>query len=531
MTAKNCPFPCILQHQSSEFVNWMNSKHSSDENSPANYASVLDFYTKEPIWKIENYDKKTMLCYSSLNDSVPSSEFEYYFDYADSRYRIATIAVEFDKMQIVNAGEELSYGNSVSIGLASFDDYLRCIVSYVAPDKENSKEKGDLDSSIDKLAAALQEYPKCIIENNKRKVLFTPFNVKKVPSQIVWKQLASNILTNIYNSVNVKNLSLDMFAFDEEYPNNSFIGLLLDGLNDNEYVEQVRNQILFLMKHHEIDSTNYTWDSVEPSFQKIENKLTFFDLLENLPVDNCFDDTIKIVAWFKNNTGTTFIHDYALDLDLSCHVEDPENKSKHIGYWGGFSSTKYLDWSGDATAGDFETVGIKYIHYKEDYPTAKTMTVDLGLCWHDTSEIKYEDVTVSVFHANIREDIPVKVLNTSNKECQDRTLVFSIDLENSNITWEEPKNYILLTVNMKETVGGYSDWLPDVSGEYKKWTTAEWGMGLNFIDTGNFWIRVVDSETLQFLSKDPLDSAGYNAMWKAFNMIFDPSLFLRRHFF
>ena len=202
------------------------------------------------------------------------------------------------------------------------------------------------------------------------------------------------------------------------------------------------------------------------------DKIPINFVYQNLPIlTNCFDNRLQIVIWFKNETGITFINDYAFDLDITCYINDDLNRNKKVGYGNPYTSSKYISWDKDNHSGGFEYLNIDVNSYLKNY--SNDMEIVLNVCWNDNSEIINDNMYITVGYQYIKEDIKLDLVGTSVKDCTERSIVFNISHENRTLSYSKPKLYYAEQFILKPNGVGYEDVVPDIRAGFINLTDLE----------------------------------------------------------
>lgn len=465
----------------------------------------IEYDNSHNIWRLEEYNDKYYICYEALNNANPSSNFEYYFTLSSYIISFQTIRFDFSSItyNLSNSERDAAYSNKLSIYNEFGKNQCRALLH---------KNLG-VDRKIESLYKAMIQYPKCSFDSTNLYVDVTPFsffgNFGDI-SGYCYKKAIENMLTalgtdtyvsfeflndNFQNIFNIDDFADILYSMDDINPREYLNNIIKEVDTLSSQVNYIINELSggelpFDEEKNYDDRFILTLDSPEQyllnnegvvSSETLESSFFLSELYENVPVlTRCLNKKIKIIVWFKNNTGITFIGDHALDLDLTCYIDTDDEKDKRVGYGNGYKSTRYITWDGDVTKGDYEYLEIKTGAYKRDYyryggnDHQNTMNINLNLCWHNNSEIKHDDVYITVFYGNVRQDIPIDIIGISEKACKERSIVLRYNMNTNVVTYEKPMNYLAVKLTMKHKLVGYTDGIPDLQVGMVNFTDYDW---------------------------------------------------------
>lgn len=440
-----CVMPMLLSHA-----------HFFDGDRNASYEA------DHSIWKTEILNNKSYICYESLNiDYSRFNDFKYYLIQNPN-------FVIFDVL-------EITFNESRFFADSSYDSRnILKQTSYINFSIKKSAEKVffNEESLLTCIRRLFDKYPKCIIRNDKLVVQVLPFTLfdDNLREERFVEKYCDNLRRLIKQHQNPAfGLQNESISFDNFIKSN--LKKLIDSSSyENEY--DAAERALDFIGAIEGDSSIYRQKIDE--YGAIRYSRSFAASFENanslfyaLPfITQCMTEKMKIIVWFKNETGITFLNDGALDLDLTCYIDDEVEKNNPIGYYNPYLKTRFLEWSGDATLGDFEAIDVDVSKYfkerKRNTEINTKLKIDLGLCWHDTSEIKTSEVYVTLNWNHITENIPIDIIGLSNKECKTRSLEITVDSKTNELTYEKPEYYPVIKITYKDAIVGFEDGVPDV---------------------------------------------------------------------
>lgn len=428
----------------------------------------ITFDNSHNIWKIEEYDNKYFICYEALNNALPSSIFNYYFLLSSHFIKFETIRFSFDILNYSRNITSIPMSYSLSININSIDEQCNILLH----------KNIDNENAVNLIYNEIIKYPKCSTDKTHLYIDLIPLSFMEKINEVDMKNIISKVLkywnenkTIISFSNMLNNIVPFINTVDEKIINKlqSYLEYTLDLVKNN-----MKNIISTF-------DTAEQYNSNTNSNTNLNNSYLINDIYSNIPVlTKCINDKIKIIVWFKNPTETTFIGDYALDLDLTCYIDTYEDKNNKVGYRNNYKSTKYISWEGDVTKGDYEYLEINTARLKSDKyndslsDLLNTIKINLNLCWHNTSEIKHNDVYISVFYENIKQDIPINLVNISDKACQEKSIVISYNMKTNTINYEIPNNYLAVKLTMKHELCEYSDGIPDIQVGVLNMVESEW---------------------------------------------------------
>ena len=428
---------------------------------------------KNRIWQVERYKDTCNICYEALNPSLcREGDFNYYMKYDTSTYKIEVMEIVFNensyKVYDSSVARDGSMQFSNEVQFIQEDENGEKMYESIVVDNEASRSMILVDSVV----KLLKKYPRCISKNGKFVVQMIPFGFYKECSGNVIRYVADKLVNSRRPASKFND---NVVSFSE------FIDIA-SYFRDLQDLNAMREEIRML---EECVNLNYSTvkylNGVMSSGRTTIEDATFSstaDLFEKLPfIKNCMLEKMMIVCYFKNETGITFINDYALDLDLTCYIDDDFERSKKVGYGNGYTETKYIKWMGDTTKGGFEALYIdvrKYIKERLENREINTdMKIALNLCWNENSEITEDNVYVSINWNMIKEDIPMKLIRVSKKDCKNRVLSISVNMLTEVLTYDIPKLYPVVKVAYKDKIVGYEDGVPDIQVGFMNLTEKE----------------------------------------------------------
>lgn len=459
ITVKKCAMPMLIDH--------MKASDALPGVGDNVYRDRMFDETPHRIWQTNKYEDKCLVCYEALNKNFQNDEFFYYFGFGKMEFKYQVLEICFNNQNYYtnaryNDKNELEFSNTISFTLHT----------------ESALVKND--AIFDKVLNLCYEYPKCIIQNGNLVIKILPFALmsygNKDKQLLFAKSIAKNICRIRFNNINKVDKETVTIKFDDvlggfsdyffmaeaetpikkaSYESLQFIHTLIEDEDNELHITPLKELINSDNENTEKESVLIT-----PSFEQANV------LIQNIPfVINCMTEKLKIVVMFKNDTGITFIDDRAVDLDLTCYIDDPFEKEKKVGYWNKYLKTRYIEWSGDNAGVEHEELLVdvnKYLKEKRKI-NDDPLKINLNLCWHDTSQIKTQDVYVILNWQNIVETIPINILGEVNKDCNTRSLSIMIHPnKNNTLTYELPKWYPVIKVAYKDEIVGYEDGIPDI---------------------------------------------------------------------
>lgn len=400
-------FPCILKHP------------EAHEN--------VSFENSHSIWKAEEFKDSINIAYEALN-SLNKEEFEYYLNFTSDNYLFEVRTFTNEMYTIFTDKTINQLTQNVVLSSAIEKDFVTLSLPSIISDEK----------AIERLGEFILEFPKCTLKKNSVVSTLSFFNgAKKLKekdensfwefTKKVWRWMQERKEFN--RTDHDLQLAREMLAEDRELYGE--LKQLIDdyGVDGKNYIfmKSFLNAGGFSFIKSTGDKTiddiktngkkEVEWISsfdlskaIVQQFDSLDDgsSISLNDLYKNAPsILTCMSDTLKIVIYFKNTTGVTFINDYALDADVSCYIDDVEEKKTRVGYWAGFKKTKYIQWSGDRTKGSLEWLEINPYLYFNNNPAllTKTMKIVLNVCWHDESEIMYDEIyAILSFNRNMPED-------------------------------------------------------------------------------------------------------------------------------
>ena len=497
-------------------------KHEEDQ-------SKIEFEETHKIWKIETFKNDTCICYEALNNNPSiSGSLDYYFSFGQRSIWVEAWKFEMELLDYhtyVNNEDKVSMIGRNMYAKKTYEQLL--IPSY---DYDNKT----IDA-ISALSAFFLKYPKCSLKNNIISIEILPplfaeeIQMLDVKSQQEYLNACKEILDMIIAENDALNedpeyeevkLILESMSQDADVPIGqkekvdkfmlrhpsyayryenldidnttltfkNVLSLSIFDEQNNRY--RSKNLIDVISGYHdEIDTVNmlevsgfteFPCDFEEYAYEYDfgdlnEKKMSFMQLIDRIPsLNRCIAEPIKIAINFKNETGVTFIHDYALDLDVSCYINDIVERNRRVGYWAGYKQTEYIKWYGDVTRGDLEYIEINpYIYIKKHPGLEDPIEIILNCCWHDESEIMFEDVSATISYMGVLKDIPLPIVGRSIRECPERSLVIYVSPKSGAISYAVPSQYIAVKLYLKTDMHGFEDEIPDIQAGFANLTPAE----------------------------------------------------------
>ena len=321
-----------------------------------------------------------------------------------------------------------------------------------------------------KLVGLLDEYPKCEYRDGSLVVKMLPFGFFKECTEREKESIAA-----------------DVFAYAESREGGmqvmfSDMGELLRRIGSpvqsagskfgaqRQVMENVRSFISGLPSNGDWRDVSGETQSGAVSSRHQISRLTFGNvsgLYLAMPfLTHCTYDSLKIIAWFMNDTGVSFLNDYAIDLDLTCYIDDEVERSYRVGYGSGFKGTRFIEWGGDATGGGHESLQVKVNEYIKEKLANRGMNthmrIRLGLCWHETSEVRSNSVHVTLAWGRVVEQVPITFIPDAKRECSHTSLLIDVDMETGILKYEKPRLYPVVKVYYKGKLVGTDEGTPDV---------------------------------------------------------------------
>lgn len=452
-------------------------------------------YDEDSIWKVEHIGDKFFIGYEALNKNI-LDDFKYYVDWDTHGIKIQVAEFIFklnsfftDSMQ----NSEFDYMFMTSI---AYKDYA------IFNDNQNSSTKkmttitiqtDNEDQALNKIVNLLNEYPKCYYQNGEFHIYMLPFAFFKEVSNVDKMQIARKLLDEFStdeSSTDNQNRDYKTLTFHNDNHLLSFAENLLSSQLSAQ-LTTLYNVSSFI--ENEL-TEDYGWKEPQNNLNDLvssyyEKNVSKFKDVEDLYkrmqfLTKCAYDDMKIIAWFKNDSGINFINDYALDLDLVCYIDDEVEKNFKVGYGSGYNKTEYISWSGDSTKGTHESLNIKvneYINRKFRNKSMNShMKIWLGVCWHENSELKLNNVYVTIAYNLIVEHIPISFIPDSRKECNHKSLLLDIDMEYGTLKIDVPHLYPVLKIYYKDRLVGTDDGVPDIKFGFVSMTEEEFENWANY---------------------------------------------------
>lgn len=448
-------------------------------------SSVYSPFEDDTIWKVESYDNRCYIGYEALNKNLMQTGiYEHYKQMNTNSLTICSAQFKFYDRNF--------YTNS-SISQTEYDYFFTSQLaftvspsSYVILYENNGDSNAGKEKLIAKLIELLNEYPKCRYEKDGLVVEFLPFTFFKEcrddVKYLISKKISENAIANSGHMIDFDN------AFSSVYEPIS--NMIFDGEPEFYKSLNVLSSVIDLTENVILSSENWILNENIESDNNIKeyrkSNLTFEnmnDMFVSLPfLTKCAYEPLTIVAYFKNNTGITFIGDYALDLDLTCYIDDIVERNHKVGYWNGYNTTQYIKWGGDITKGGHENISINVNEYIKNHLQNTSinthMKIVLGLCWHDSSELKTSDIYISLAWHHVVENIPISFIPDARKDCQNKSLMIDIDMKTGILKYETYHLYPVIKIYYKEKLVGPDEGIPDIKFGFMNLTESElksWG--------------------------------------------------------
>jgi hypothetical protein len=412
LDVKNVVFPMLLQHIDNDQI----------------------FENNRRIWKHNVVNLTNYICYEALNTDI-WDKFLYYYNLSENVVNLEVLNISWDvnnvfvkDFELVNAKNiKVRKGERLSINLNSAQD---------------------LETLNKTIFNKINEYPKCYIKNGN-------LNVDIIPLSLF------NEFSNYYQDFTDSIISI----IEEGYSNNvnitfnNFGEMITDIKLRQQYNDSLDyiNRKQFLIKDETFLNTNFEINSESN------------ELYKYIPVSrNCLFEPLKIIILFENESGVTFFDDFALDVDLTCYINDKIERNKRVGYGNKYKETQYINWSGDNNSKEFETLEIDVFKYLKNNNLNKLiddeMEIVLNICWYNESQIRNGNVYAIINWQNVFQKLPLNNIGINGKyekPCETKSLTLKINKNDLILTYDVPKQYFAFKFALKEKLNGIEDGIPD----------------------------------------------------------------------
>jgi hypothetical protein len=431
------------------------------------------------IWNFKIVDGRNYICYESLNKSLIKDVGYDYCNASENSFNIEVLNIQWNiiKKEISNNDELNNVNNepnNISISKYKVDTILFDSIG------------GTSEQIRENLSILVNTYPKCYFKNGFLNMDLIPFSFINDKRNV---DLAINRISNEFNNPNYKYIVFDRGDVENQV---DLTNILYDV--EPSYLSGINNLNNFLSGvptfNGEINTKNIDC-SFDPSIDSKGNpNINSNYLYEEFPiVTRCLVDPLSIRIEYRNETGVDFVHEFALDVDATCYINDITEKNKKVGYGNRFKETSYISWSGDKQNEGFEefTIDIeKYVNNKnQNKHINNKMEIVLNVCWNANSQLMNDNVYAVVKYRGVSKKILLDKIGVSEKSCENRSLVLNIDMNSKNLTYELPKRYFAIKVAKKRFMTELEDAIPDVQLGYIDLTSSE------FNELNNEW----DSKT------------------------------------
>ena len=408
----------------------------------------LAFINDHRIWKNQMVDLTNYICYEALNTNK-ANYFNYYKNFEKYAINFQVLNISWDIDEYYFKDNEFFYSKNIKIKNNGYDSLIL-------------NNTLDINEKIKKIYNFMNEYPKCYIENGHLNINLIPYStsnlydekiINKIISSFIEQNKNEETLTGYFNFNDYS--ILDRLLINES-ENKEIIKLYEDFRECNNFLSSVNfdfNDDVFIKSSFDVDSQS------SELFKKIQN------------AKNCLFEPLKLTICYENESGISFINDFALDLDIACYINDKSERNKKVGYGNKFKETSYIKWSGDKNIEGNENLTIDILKYvknnfhENEYDFDDEIEIVLNTCWFNSSEIKDGNVFVIANWQNIFEKIPLRIIGENggrfDKSCETRSIIFKLNKKYLTLSYDIPKQYFSFKYTLKETLNGIEDGIPD----------------------------------------------------------------------
>jgi hypothetical protein len=480
---KNTVFPALLDPIEFRNESGLNNK-------------LVEICNDHKLWKINKVEDKQYLCYEAINLNELDVLGLDYINFNEDNLDFEVITIQWPSLASQNNVSDKGLINPSLLTISKTGK--ETIVIESLENFTKSKKISILSSSLKQL---FDSYPRCYYKNGILNMDFLPFSLD---SSFKEKELETNLIHSIISAYFDNTIDKNYLTFysdansEGECFNDLVYNRLIRGQQYNKLALDYYNRNLEIMNFLKGDDNNLNEritndlisSFVDCSFApgKIDDTYVYNSngLYEIMPLTTrCLLEPLKIKIMWKNSTGITFTHDFAMDVDVTCYINDIIESQKRVGYGNRYKETSYIKWSGDNSSSGFEDFEIdvqKYIRNKfENNDINTNMEIVLNVCWFETAQLMNSDLIAQVTWRNISEEIQIRNFGVNNKSCDNRSLILNIDMKTGNLTYDEPSYYIALKFAKKRVMSNYDEGIPDIQAGYISLTQRE----LNELDKLN----------------------------------------------